>query len=389
MNRRRALSVLGGLGAAGLLSACGDDVAAGDTGTIRIGLMAPSSGALKTIGEELTNGFTLFLSENANALAGRPVELIRADEGETTDSGLQALKQLFGQNVTAVIGVANSALLDAAAPEIDKARIPVLAANGIPEKLQGATFLWSTSYAEHEPGVALGPWVRQKLKGGDDVAIVAPSTASGEDAVNGFRFSFGPGDKRLAPTIWTPPELGASGDAFTAAVQKIRETDAAAVYCYYAGTAAVSFLKQLRGSGSKAIVYAPGLLTEGSVLAELGDAGQGILTALNYSADLDNSLNRRFTDSYRRAHNRMPSAAAVGAYDAGQVLDKALLLVKTKPTPEDVYFALDNVGQIVSPRGAWQFNHFRTPMQRWYLREVRRDGPVLANVTLNELTTLG
>ena len=50
---------------------------------------------------------------------------------------------------------------------------------------------------------------------------------------------------------------------------------------------------------------------------------------------------------------------------------------------------LGRVGQIDSPRGNWQFNQSRTPQQKWYLREVRRDGQVLSNVLISELGTLG
>ena len=79
----------------------------------------------------------------------------------------------------------------------------------------------------------------------------------------------------------------------------------------------------------------------------------------------------------------------MGAYDAAAVIDKAVKAVGVHPNAQDLYFGLDQVGQVESPRGVWQFNVVRTPVQRWYLREVRRDGQVLANVTINTLVTLG
>lgn len=390
LNRRQTLAMLGGLGAAGTLAACsGDSATTGDSSPMRIGLLAPQTGALRAVGTEMVNGFQQFLAEHDGLLAGRPVEIRQVDEGDSTESGLLALRQLFTAGVVAIVGVANSALLDTAQEEIEKARIPVLAASGIPEKVQGASYLWSTSYAEHEPGVAIGPYLRQFVSKKGDVAVVAPRTASGEDAVNGFRFAFGPKDRRLAATIWTKPTLNGELGIFDEAVRRIAQTKASAVFCYYAGAAAITFVRQLREAGSTAQLYGPGLLTDGSVLAELGPAAAGIRTALNYSADLDNAVNHRFASAYRRAHGQSPTAAAVGAYDAGAVIDKALRSVRTRATAEDLYFGLDRVGQIGSPRGVWQFNQVRTPLQRWYLREVRKDGPVLANVTLNELATLG
>jgi branched-chain amino acid transport system substrate-binding protein len=71
------------------------------------------------------------------------------------------------------------------------------------------------------------------------------------------------------------------------------------------------------------------------------------------------------------------------------VLDKALSLVDGELSGETLNAAIGRVGQISSPRGDWQFNQNRSPQQRWYLRQVRMDGAVLANNVVSELATLG
>ena len=47
------------------------------------------------------------------------------------------------------------------------------------------------------------------------------------------------------------------------------------------------------------------------------------------------------------------------------------------------------VGALDSPRGSWQFNQSRTPLQRWYLRQVRKDGQVVDNTVLGDLGMQG
>jgi branched-chain amino acid transport system substrate-binding protein len=392
IDRRKMLGLLAGAGATGLLSACTEDEAPAlpsTADTVRIGLVAPRGGPLKVIGEHLTNGFQLYLDQHERRLGGYPVELLVADEGETTASGADAIGGLLTKQVLAVVGIANSASLVAARTRIERGQIPVLAANGIPEKLQGATYIWSTSYAEHEPGVALGPHVSAAIGRTAKVAVVAPRSQSGRDAVDGFRNAFGPRNLRLTPTIWTRDTLSPSTAVLAEAAAQVRSRGAEAVYCYYAGDTAVKFIRALRSTGSTARIFGPGLLTDGSVLSQLGDEAKGIVTTGNYSADLNNAVNHRFAAVYRRAHGFAPSAAAVGSYDAAAVIDKAIRAVGVRPTSQDLYFGLDQVGQIESPRGTWQFNIVRTPLQRWYLREVRKDGQVLSNVTVNNLTTLG
>src|SRR5690606_9023498 len=137
-------------------------------------------------------------------------------------------------------------------------------------------------------------------------------------------------------------------------------------------------------------IYAPGFLTEGSVLNELKpQEAEGIMTALNYSADLNNAANRRFASAYRKKHGASPTTYAVASYDAAQVLHKGIRIAGPNPTPQKLNRALGKIGQIDSPRGPWQFNQPRTPQQKWYLRRVQRDGQVLSNVLINELATLG
>ncbi len=85
----------------------------------------------------------------------------------------------------------------------------------------------------------------------------------------------------------------------------------------------------------------------------------------------------------------LPSTYAMASYDAAAVLDKALALAAGDLAPQTINTALTDIGQIDSPRGAWQFNQTRTPLQRWYLRQVRREGQALSNALLGDLAMLG
>ena len=79
----------------------------------------------------------------------------------------------------------------------------------------------------------------------------------------------------------------------------------------------------------------------------------------------------------------------MAAYDAAAVLDKALAQLDGTVTSQALNAAIGKVGQIESPRGTWQFNVGRTPLQKWYLRQVTQDGSTLTNSLVSELVTLG
>jgi branched-chain amino acid transport system substrate-binding protein len=110
---------------------------------------------------------------------------------------------------------------------------------------------------------------------------------------------------------------------------------------------------------------------------------------MNYSPDLDNAANRRFVAEYQKTYAMVPSAYAMASYDAAAVLDRALASIGADLTPVSLNAGIGRLGQIESPRGSWQFNQTRNPLQKWYLRQVRMDGSVLSNVLTAELTTLG
>jgi branched-chain amino acid transport system substrate-binding protein len=394
MDRRRALKFLAALGASGLAAAC-TNRAASDYGAVplsddpvRIGLVVPQTGGFRQIGDELADGFQLFLNLNDGRLGGHKVDLLVADEGETAASGKAAVENLLKKNVLALTGVASSAVMLAIRDVVEKAKVPLIGSNASPSNLQGVVYIWRTSYVNDEPGRALGPYVAGKVTG--RIAMVAPDYPAGRDSIDGFREGFGKSDRRIAdPTIWTDFVATPNESFFGPTVQQLRQAAPAAIYCFFAEAAAVEFVKQVRAGGLEQPIFAPGFLTEGTVLSQLGDAAQGISTALNYSADLSNTANQRFASAYRRNHESSPTTYAMASYDAAQVLDKAIRIAGERLTPVKLNLALAKVGQIDSPRGPWQFNTPRTPQQKWYLREVQRDGQLWSNVLIDELAMLG
>jgi branched-chain amino acid transport system substrate-binding protein len=393
MDRRRALKLFAALGATGLTAACGTNPTDERTvpvsnSPVRIGLLVPQTGGYKPIGDDITSGFQLYLDLNDGRLGGHLVELLVADEGETAATGKAGMGKLLQSNVLALTGVVNSAVMMAIRDQVEKAKIPLIGSNASPVSMQGVIYIWRTSYVNDEPGRALGPYVADRVNG--RVAMISPRDPAGQDVMQGFRQAFGPSDPRIASeTIWTANVTKPGRGFFRPYLEQIRNMNASAVFCYFTGSAGVEFVRQFRAFGLRQTIYAPGFLTEGTALDELGDDAEGIVTGLNYSADLTNGANRIFAAEYRKAHGTSPTTYAMASYDAAQVLDKAIGLAGEDLNPQQLNLMLGKVGQVDSPRGSWQFNQPRTPQQKWYLREVRRDGQLLSNMLIKELATLG
>ncbi|GHJ12373.1 MULTISPECIES: ABC transporter substrate-binding protein [unclassified Micromonospora] len=403
MNRRRALQLLAALGTTGLAAGCGP----GDDGTdqaapgspVKIGLIVPGSGPNKVIGDEIANGFQLFLATHGQQLGGHPVTVVPAEEGDSVATGKAAVDRLLKEGVLALTGVVNPAVMTGIRDTVEDARVPLIGSNASPATLQGVVFIWRTSYVLDEPGVALGEYLRQNLDPSSRIAIFGTQGAGSRDVVTGLRRGYEQGRRLTEDPIYTPDYANPSKGAYAGPIRKALGRRPDAVFCHYTGVQAVQFVKQLYDEGYRGPIYAPGFLTEGTVLDQLDDGEKGrdraliekygIETALNYSADLNNTANRVFASAYRKTFNTSPTTYAMASYDAALVLDKAIRLTGGNVSPQQVNLALGTIGQVDSPRGPWQFNQPRTPQQKWYLRKVQLDGRMLSNVVTNELATLG
>ncbi|GGM11185.1 ABC transporter substrate-binding protein [Dactylosporangium sucinum] len=399
LNRRQALRLFAAAGAAGLtapiLSACSSG--SGSTANnpalpggppVKIGMIVPLTGMYKDFGNDMDNGFNLYLQLHDNKLGNRDVQLIKVDEGETAESGKAAAEKLIKEsNVLALTGVVNPLTMLAVRDTIETAQKPLIGSNASPASLQGVKYIWRTSFVATEPGQALAKWAAANA--GGSLAVVAADNPGGdEEEVRAFTDAFKSAGGQLNGS---PRMTPFGGKDFGQVLGQVRNSGATSLFAFYSGASAIEFVKQFKAARFPAgfRVFAPGSLTEGYVLKQQGDAAQNIYTAMNYSPDLDNATNRRFIADYQKAFGTIPSSYAMASYDAAAVLDKAIGDATRNLDSFTLNAAIGRLGQIDSPRGGWQFSQSRTPLQRWYLRQVRADGAVLSNVLTAELTTLG
>jgi branched-chain amino acid transport system substrate-binding protein len=377
------------LGLVGAATACSGGSGEA-SGTLKIGLLASLSGTYQAVGTDIRDGFQLYLNTHDGKLGGHPIELIVADEGDGAPTAVPAATKLVKQDkVVALTGVVGGGSAAAIQPVVAAGKIPFIGANGRPE-LKDVTRVWHTSYLSQETGAAIAQYVRDHVSG--KVYAIGPDYQGGWDQLKGFTDAFTKSGGQLAndggKTTFTPfPQT----KNFTPYFAQIKASGADAVYTFYAGGAAIEFVKQYAQSEVKDLpLYAAGFLTEGGVLNAQGDAARNVFSVLNYSPDLDNAENRAFVAAWKANHDGPPTTYAMASYDAAAVLDKAIGAAGENPTPESINTAIGGLGQIDSPRGAWQFSKkTHSPVQKWYLRQVRQDGRALSNTVVGDLATVG
>jgi branched-chain amino acid transport system substrate-binding protein len=363
--------------------------AADPAAPVKIGWLSTLSGVYQAPGTDMRDGFQLYLDLHGGKLGGRTIDLIVADEGDGPATARPAAERLVKQQkVTVLAGVLNAASFLAVNELTNQAKIPLVGSNARPTRLKDVTWVWTTSWLNQHAGQAIAPYIKAHVDG--PVWAIGPDNQGGYDQVGGFVDKFVSLGGRLAnssgkPT-WTPFPNTTN---FLPYLTQIAASEAKAVYAFFAGANAIDFVKQYRQSDAKNLPLYGAYLTEGTVLNAQAEAAEGILNVLNYSPDLDNPANRSFVAAWSARHDRTPTVFAADSYDAAAVLDRALASIAGQVTPSAINEAIGKLGQIDSPRGSWQFNATtHTPIQRWYLRKVARDGSKWSNVVVEDLATL-
>ena len=356
-----------------------------DSGPVKIGLAIPLSGVYSSLGEDMEQGFQLYLDENNDQLGGRDIEIVKADEGETPQTGVPATTKLVTQDqVSAVVGIVNSATALGLRDTFVQSEVPLIIANAGADDLTNpaSPYIWRTSFTNGQVGEALGAAAAEEL-GGDPIYLMAADYAAGHESVDGFRQSFTEAGGKIAGEAFTP--FGTTSD-WQPYLNKVRSSGAKGVYVFYAGAEAVNFVKQYDsfGLGDGIQLYGAGFLTEGGALDAQGQSALGVQTSLHYSNLLESERNAEFVQAYEQAYNEPPTVYAVQAYDAAAALDQAIESAESTDGA-GLAEALDGVGEIDSPRGTWSFDENHNPDQPYYQREVQEVDGVLGNAVLAEL----
>ena len=386
ITRRHMLGAIG----AGALAAGGcrkRGASAGD-GRIKVGLIIPQAGVYAPLGVDMKRGWDLWLARHGGRLGRREVTTVVADEGESPQTGVPAVQKLLqGDEVDVLVGVVSSAVALGCQDLVKEAKKVLIVANAGAGAITGSArspYIWRTSFSNAQISSVMGTHLAA-AGGAGPIYLIAPDYAAGAEVLAGFRAAFTAGGGAIAGEA--RPAFGKTHD-YQPYLTGIRESGARAVFCFFSGAEAVSFVKQYAqfGLAGRVPLHGSGFLTEGSVLDAQGDAALGIQTTLHYSTELDIPANRELVAVYREAHRATPTVFTVQTWDAAAVLDRALAASKGVDG-DSLAAALGGLGPIEdSPRGPWRFDG-QSPKQKIYLRVVEKRGGAYVNAVTCDLGT--
>jgi branched-chain amino acid transport system substrate-binding protein len=337
---------------------------------IKIGLMLPATGTFAALGDMIEKGFKLYVQEQGGKLGGRELQYFRVDDESDPSKATDNVNKLIKRdNVDVLVGTVHSgvalAMAKAARDSNTLLVIPNAGAGDITGPLCSPNIVRS-SFSNWQPGFAMGTVAGQK--GVKRAITITWNYAAGAETVKGFT----EGLEKSGGKVVKELNLPFPGVEFQALLTEIAAQKPDAVYAFFAGGAAVKFVKDYAAAGlSKAIpLYGPGFLTDGTIEAQ-GAAAQGLLTTSNYADNLETPRNNLFRKNFAIAYKANADVYAVQGYDAAQILAAGLNAVKGDLSQRDALTAAMRKVVVDSPRGKFTISPAGNPVQDFYLREVK------------------
>ena len=379
--RTRVLIVLAAILAAALVVA---RPAPAQKGPIKIGLITPLTGGLAPNGKDTENGLKLFLEEQGYKIAGREVKLfVEDDEGKPATGLTKARALVEGQGIHLLFGPVSAAIGYAIAPYVDGKKVPtvyaIVAGEDITQRKR-SPWIVRTGWASAQPSHPFGEYAARTL-GYKKIAMIGYDFAFGWEVAGGFQRTFEDAGGQVVQKLW-PPLFNPDYAPF---ITQLRG-DVDAIYAVFSGGDALRFAKQFADSPlkGKIPVIGAGVYTDEHVLRTMGDEVLGVVTALHYSAALNNGPNRKFVAAYQAKYGTVPSYYSEGPYVTGFAVKAAIEAIGGDvESAEKLIAAIRKVDLSESPRGPIKFDDYGNPVQNIYVRKVERVGGKLQNTVIH------
>jgi branched-chain amino acid transport system substrate-binding protein len=292
----------------------------------KVGILLPFSGVYAGLGSHIENGFKLGLEHFGDELGDNAVVMVRDDTGADPASSLaKAKKMVLSDKVDVMMGVVSSAVLGALRDFVHSSKTPLIVANAGNDEATGercSPYITRVSFSNAQVTRPMGKWMAEQ--GIKSVFLMAPDYAAGHQMMEAFRAPFEAAGGKIVGEAYPPLEGTKDYGPY---ISKAQASGADALFTFFAGGAAIAFVKQYAdfGAAEKMPLYGAGFLTSAAYVQVQGQAADGIIASLHYIPTIDTPENERFQDGYQAAYDgKQGSEFAVAGYDAARMIIEAI-----------------------------------------------------------------
>ena len=372
--KRHAASALASLGLLLL-------TAAAPAQEIKVGLMLPFTGVAAEIGQQNVRGIEQYMKLNPEKLGPYTFRLIKRDEKDASGSNAKTVVQelITQDRVDILLGWIYSPNAIATASIVTAGKIPAIITNAATAHITNLSPLYvRVSGSMWHPAHSIGVAAARQL-GAKTAVIGYTDFPPGKDSLNAFKLAFESNGGKVLDEI---PMGGPNAvPDMTPFFQRAKERKPDVFFVFVPSgdhsTAVVRTYGALGMREAGVRLIGTGDITQDNKLQAMGDNAIGTITMQHYNSDLDNPLNKRLVESWRKDYgpDAIPDFVAVAGYDGMAAVAHVAQALKGKITAEGAINALKGWSSD-SPRGRIMIDpETRDVIMTQYLSEiVKKDG---------------
>jgi branched-chain amino acid transport system substrate-binding protein len=293
---------------------------------VKIGCLSIFSGKIASLGAEVKAGVMVALKEKPTVL-GRPIEIIYEDVETRTDLAVRkAEKVAFKDDVVAILDGGGSAQVIAIAGTLPRLKVPMVSTLAMTTKL----------YNVHENFYRGGQLADDQVTNGllrvlekdPDLKnrkwyILVLDNAYGHDSAKSFLTDAQPNNIQIVNTQYdvAPTETVDWGTY----ISKIKASGATGLFtALWSAQTAVLHQQAYDFGIMKSVKHVGAGMPLESGVEACGPPCSGIISAINYSWDIDTPASKKFGLAYWEINKMIPSHKGATAYTAAMLLFNAI-----------------------------------------------------------------
>jgi branched-chain amino acid transport system substrate-binding protein len=323
---------------AGSILAGGCSTKTTETTPIKIGALMSQTGMLTEIGGWEKDGAMLALEQAGSQVAGRQVQLLIEDDASTDVPGSvdKTKKLVEGDKVSVLFTPLFTPIQLAVFPYLDEMKVPNLSMMQTMWASHDFQYNFSAVSTQATLAYPLGIYAYEEL-GYRTMTLLAEDSI----AAKNFALSTAQAFKSKGGQVIQEQYFPLNAIEYAPFISNLKQAD---VFLYFApGIGSMRLIPQYRQFGLKMPIMSCGDIIGEEHIADLGDAGLGIIDATYYTAQIDNAANKKFVADYLAKYNRKPAGHDYMGYLNMSLVLEALKATGGDTTPEKLRDALMNV----------------------------------------------
>jgi len=292
----------------------------------KVGVLLPFSGVYAGLGAHIENGFKLGLEHFGDKLGTDTITMLRDDTEANPGATLaKAKKMVLADKADVLTGIVSSAVLGGLRDFVHSSKTPLVVSNAGNDAATGercSPYITRVSFSNGSITRVMGPWLAEQ--GVKTAYLMAPDYAAGHQMMDAFRATFEAAGGKVIGEAY-PPLKGTKD--YGPYISKAKASGAEALMTFFAGGAAINFVKQYAefGAAKDLPLYGAGFLTSAAYVHVQGAAADGVIASLHYVPTIDNAENKRFQEGYQAAYEgKLGSEFAVAGYDSARLIIEAI-----------------------------------------------------------------